>query len=107
MRVLAFLFVAFVCFAQQWTRHGDPLGFAVDHPPGWRVSADASGLVRVASPDGETFAVVQPFLLARPATARAWLSLSLNQFSGVFPQGRLTRLEQRSARPDEVVATVL
>ena len=70
MRVLAFLFVAFVSLAQQWTRHNDPLGFTVDHPPGWRVSADASGLVRVASPDGATFAVVQPFLLARPATAR-------------------------------------
>jgi hypothetical protein len=107
MRILAFLFVAFACFAQQWTRHNDPLGFTVDHPPGWRVSADPSGLVRVASPDGAAFAVVQPFLLERPATARAWLSLSLNQFSGVFPQGRLTRIEQRPGRSDEVVATVV
>jgi len=107
MRILALLFVAFVSSAQQWTRHNDPLGFTVDHPPGWRVSADASGLVRVASADGATFAVVQPFLLERPATAKAWLSLSLNQFSGVFPQGRLTRIEQRPGRSDEVVATVM
>ena len=107
MRILALLFVACVCLAQQWTRHNDPLGFTVDHPPGWRVSADPSGLVRVASADGATFAVVQPFLLERPATAKAWLSLSLSQFSGVFPQGRLTRLEQRPGRSDEVVATIM
>lgn len=106
LRLAALLLAPLAGFAQSWTHHNDPLGFTVDHPPGWRVTAAASGLVRVASPDGASFALVQPFLLASPATARAWLSLSLDQFAAVFPQARLTRLEQRSARPDEVIASL-
>jgi hypothetical protein len=103
MRSLVFLLTPLLALAQQLARHNDPLGFTVDHPPGWRVTAESSGLVRVASPDGAAFALVQPFLLAKPATSRAWLSLSLDQF---FPQGRLTRIEQRSTRPDEVIASL-
>ncbi|MBI4873651.1 MAG: hypothetical protein HY822_03345 [Acidobacteria bacterium] len=106
MRLLVSVLVASACLAQPWVRHNDPLGFSVEHPPGWRVTAETSGMVRVASPDQAASVVVQPFLVARPATARGWLTLSLGEFAAALPQARITRIEQRSARPDEVIASL-
>ncbi len=105
-RILAFLLLPLACFAQQWTRHNDPLGFTVDHPPGWRVTAQSDGLVRVASPDGAAFAVVQPFLLAQPSAARAWLAQAPARFAGLFPQGRVVRVEPRPGRAEEAIASL-
>ncbi len=103
---LVALVMAAGVWAQGWTRHNDPLGFTVQHPPGWKVQAAADGLVRVASADASAFVLVQPFLLRQPASARQWLAQSPGLFAAQFPQGRILKVQQRSARPDQAVAAL-
>lgn len=92
--------------AQGWVRHNDPLGFTVQHPAGWKVETDAAGLIRVGAADRSAFILVQPFLLPRPTTARQWVQQAPAALAGAFPQSRVTRVEQRGARPDQVLASL-
>ena len=43
-----------------WTTHNSPIGFSLDHPAGWVVESAPASATVVRSPDGVTFALIQP-----------------------------------------------
>jgi hypothetical protein len=58
-----------------WVEHRDPAGFAIDHPPGWRLTG-VDGQVRLAGPAGELVAI-WPFVVRAPVAAAAGLLVQL------------------------------
>ncbi len=87
-----------------WQGHRDPLGFYVAYPADWSVDAGADGSIRIASPDGRRFAMIQPFYLQRPERATG----IIRQLPGLYPDLlRGARIEESRTvrdRPDEAIA---
>lgn len=91
--------------AAKWVQHADPLGFAVQHPPGWTVEATREGLIVVRSADRASAAVVLPFF-ARGAAAQQCLAQSPGVLGSVLPQVRITKAVQKSLTPDVALASM-
>lgn len=91
---------------EEWIPHRNPLGFVLSHPPKWVVETGDDARILVRSPDKSALVLIQPFLQRGQTPANLFIEAVPEQFSGVFPQARLTKAKQRRAKPDEVVGTL-
>ncbi|MFH0963146.1 MAG: hypothetical protein V2A58_03945 [Planctomycetota bacterium] len=106
--VLALSFVGGGCgeTAGGWEEHRDARGFKVRCPEGWQVTAAEEGFIVVRSEESRAVVAIAPFYMREPGTASGWIAKAPEVLAALFPQGRVTKFEQRSQRPDEAVGSM-
>jgi hypothetical protein len=70
-------------------RHVDHKGFELSAPQGWRVGADAGGLITARSADGRRLVAIAPFLSPTDVDARGCLERAPSALGSAFPGARL------------------
>ncbi len=87
--------------AAGWSAHRDPQGFELRTPPGWTVNMDTDHRIRATSANGDSTALIVPFVRAG-ASCRDSLGQTLSRMVQGFEPGAFT---QKRQTPDEAVGT--
>lgn len=85
-------------------KHSDPLGFALSHQPGWKVSFEKGAYVQVLSADSKSRAVVFPFLAPTAMSAETCVAQATSIFAELMPDAKVASSRNIKQRPDEAVA---
>lgn len=89
-----------------WSKHQDPLGFVVEHPPGWKVSVPNGEWIQIEKGDETSFAVAYPFFLNQPAAAGDCVRGVPQLLVALLPKVNVAQVRQQSAQPDQATASL-
>lgn len=92
--------------ASAWQRHTDPLGFAVQHPAGWKAEATDDGVILIRSPDRKTFALAAPLFVRGRGSAQQHMARAVIALESLFAGASFVREVQKSKTPDVAVASM-
>lgn len=85
-----------------WVNYEDPSGFTLAHPPGWNVSGQEHGLVRINS--GDSTILIQPFFSKQESISETWTRRVPGLFSTILPGISLKNTRRINSNPDEMYA---